>query len=1514
MSSRPLSRSARPAAAALCAALLAAGSARAELFPAGSLIIPTQSSYQNACGMVSAYGLVYSVLRANDGLRAIPSQASGAWQTPITVHWVYSSSKKAPNRCVPTNLDYEAVYRGTTRYTTTASPASPGGVWDEGCDFRLNNSAGVPATLVNNGDTRETADSTSWTTIDTTLSVGVALAFPNFKSRTVKYNATVATNVTSLGYSGGAFVISAGDAPAFLALLQGTVAAKDRDGNTIDFSGFKSAGGVACGVTASGSRAIFTTTQSGEPDNAYANVHQVNVHRAKVQFSADDNQKINASPPKIGLLQSNVRDFADENGRSVLTGSTSSIPSGIKGSQLRYYLKSAGLDYTQAGGCHPDSFNASYPGASPWPAVYNLCPSGKGVSGQIYDNLDMIDLKNDLINKVDSNNKPYYQVLWAPHWEGEPWTVGSDTCDASCIQDALKNIAKFLNDTQHAHGFLAECASIGTLEGAWNSSQTTINYNVARLETQSLSCFKGTDPTKCTTSPSSATPAPPVLRHDMGNTNTYLPNCTDPTTSSGSACVHFANPSSPFSQIGDYKWYAYSGAVGNFFNTSSTIYKPDGVLPLIYTVNSLNTSTIKTNPRSLAQSDNVTFIQRDNSKKKAQIVYMGGHNFTPDVAGTRVALNTMLALGQVLDTKETAYIGPTVFEDTVVVPTYDRITTPGTPVTWHAYDPVDPAAWIFPFHSGELRAYRLSSLSAGSNVYSSNNLYRSVMPAPTARNVFTYLGGQVVADDSLLPGSYKSGAGTGVLQIGWQPVSVAASSLGSGCVDLYHIGPVTRGTTTYAGMVPGGNEVCDLQESLALSITASDLGSDFGDSEQTDIVNKLSDTIEINKAKSLLTMVRGNCYAVTSGNPNTAPADSDCAVSGSRNYAQLGGLVHSQAAVIPHSSLIPSAVTNTYRPTMVYVGGLDGQLHAFVIPSSSSTSWTGPDTGTTGTVTLDSRASAYSVFTTTRATVSGLAGLTELWSFVPPGQLPLLKDNKAMVDSSPAVSDVFGDFEGTGKRVWRTVLVASAGGSNREIFALDITNPLKPTMLWDIQSSVDTGIPYAPSSLQDDSTGTCSTCSARAQAFRWLNACRAVDASAGTCRPASYVLPPTDDNCDTLGAVCGRRITGLYNYRRLGASQSVSIGTLRRNNAPVFAAFVATNEPGGNGLNVFAIDLVNGQKLWEWNHPYDPSSYSGSQPDKALGAGNTPPVGVSIVSRSLDDQINSLYVGDDEGSLWELDASDGRNNTGYARTIGGTCLSSPGTCNFPLSQAYGDGTHSAQPISTLSTLFIVRPDIPANSLFKDYVGQTLLAYGTAGTDTVSAITSATVSGAIHMLPISPTLRDTASDIKADTGGTKITHATTYGVSYEVAKTKGGTGTAYFPQFLTGGNRVFGSIVADLVTGKLYFGTTVGSSSGIDSRGALSGNIYQLDTTVTTGSPLSAVGAATGGIGGTLGVAYDSTGAATLIASTDKDIFVSKPTTGGLAPSATRAVYTLDGSDKGAQGLVGWILRRSGREY
>src|SRR5438067_1492883 len=119
------------------ALLGAAPAVRAAGYGGGSLIIPTQSSYQDDCGVASAYGLVYNVLRANDGLAAIG-------KTRITVHWAYKATKGSPNRCVPTDIQNPPVYGS---YTTSNPPPWNDAIWNDGCDFRVTDNTSVPVKL-----------------------------------------------------------------------------------------------------------------------------------------------------------------------------------------------------------------------------------------------------------------------------------------------------------------------------------------------------------------------------------------------------------------------------------------------------------------------------------------------------------------------------------------------------------------------------------------------------------------------------------------------------------------------------------------------------------------------------------------------------------------------------------------------------------------------------------------------------------------------------------------------------------------------------------------------------------------------------------------------------------------------------------------------------------------------------------------------------------------------------------------------------------------------------------------------------------------------------------------------------------------------------------------------------------------------------------------------------------------------------------------------------------------------
>lgn len=135
----------------------------------------------------------------------------------------------------------------------------------------------------------------------------------------------------------------------------------------------------------------------------------------------------------------------------------------------------------------------------------------------------------------------------------------------------------------------------------------------------------------------------------------------------------------------------------------------------------------------------------------------------------------------------------------------------------------------------------------------------------------------------------------------------------------------------------------------------------------------------------------------------------------------LGGIDRSTVAVIEESP-----VTGRARPTMVYVGALDGMLHAICAEVSDYCSYLGQ----------------------------------ELWAYLPRTQLGALKLNQQRIDGAPTVSDVFGDFDKDGTGEYRTVLtfMTAAGepgflGRSPAVVALDITEPNDPHILWELTTS-----------------------------------------------------------------------------------------------------------------------------------------------------------------------------------------------------------------------------------------------------------------------------------------------------------------------------------------------------------------------------------------------------------------------------------------------------------------------------
>ncbi len=124
--------------------------------------------------------------------------------------------------------------------------------------------------------------------------------------------------------------------------------------------------------------------------------------------------------------------------------------------------------------------------------------------------------------------------------------------------------------------------------------------------------------------------------------------------------------------------------------------------------------------------------------------------------------------------------------------------------------------------------------------------------------------------------------------------------------------------------------------------------------------------------------------------------------------------------------------TTRSRKKAIYAGANDGMLHAF--------------DATTG---------------------------EELWAYVPTAVMPELwrladakydDNHRYYVDGSPTVSDVYNGS------AWRTVLIGGLGGGGRGYYALDVTNPDAPSLLWEF-TDVNMGLSFGNPVVTKDSTG-----------------------------------------------------------------------------------------------------------------------------------------------------------------------------------------------------------------------------------------------------------------------------------------------------------------------------------------------------------------------------------------------------------------------------------------------------------
>jgi hypothetical protein len=140
------------------------------------------------------------------------------------------------------------------------------------------------------------------------------------------------------------------------------------------------------------------------------------------------------------------------------------------------------------------------------------------------------------------------------------------------------------------------------------------------------------------------------------------------------------------------------------------------------------------------------------------------------------------------------------------------------------------------------------------------------------------------------------------------------------------------------------------------------------------------------------------------------------------------------------------------RSTVIFVGSLDGMLHAFdagKFRHGDNTDSVSIDENR-GYFLWEDRTADCPAYCSADCSLCPDYGTgEELWAFTPANLLPRFKNNvlqgddRAYVDASPALADV--NINGT----WKTVLLSAEGIGGDTVFALDVTVPATPTFLWE---------------------------------------------------------------------------------------------------------------------------------------------------------------------------------------------------------------------------------------------------------------------------------------------------------------------------------------------------------------------------------------------------------------------------------------------------------------------------------
>ncbi len=653
-------------------------------FPTGSLIIPVGSAFQDDCGAVSAYGLLYNVLRANPWL-------STHGYTPITVFYTYLDTKASPNRCTPTTLD-------TPPAPTTSA------MWTDGCDI-----TNVGVALITNNN-HSVADAVVSTYNNSTK----ANVWPRYPSRSI-------IGTAKANYLGGPFVILASDAPTFRLLLDNTITATDVSGKTIDFAQYRTR----------------NSTQTAAPTSgcAIGVDHYVNIHKTTSAFVANIGKAFQSVPPRLALLATDKNSHTVTVSNNILQGYLLNAGLNYSGSQG---CPPASVQAGNATVCPNGAVSGQ---------IYDSFDFDDLASGQLQATSGGSPLYQMLWTPHWEVTHPkQYQCAGTNCTCNTNCTaacskkVGTGTActqtstnpgpPTTIEQNALNGISAFLDGQT---GLAAECASITSYEGDWTGGAA---------DTQSSTQFQTCLNNGAGVCAAAVTP----YGIDRNGAGSYLANniknCSDPDEVNGATCIVFSYPGDSFAQTGDYSWSAVYGHTQAWLPNSTAvnaIYRP-GVVPLISEVATLDTtklvtpsayngtrSSADTTARAMIVADLTTRSVKDNVPGKANILYLAGHDERGSVAGTKIMLETLLQLGistlppiiSITEVSRNSPIAVTVATQTAIVQgTFEFITSSSTTITVPTFSSdADSTKFRFPFTKGHLRARATSNITTTSSNY-----------------------------------------------------------------------------------------------------------------------------------------------------------------------------------------------------------------------------------------------------------------------------------------------------------------------------------------------------------------------------------------------------------------------------------------------------------------------------------------------------------------------------------------------------------------------------------------------------------------------------------------------------------------------------------------------------------------------------------------------------------------------------------------------------------------------------